>query len=1738
MLAAVFPFGAVANDTKSVEIAFSAQSEGEFLFPRQTLTVYDGTAEKYGYEVSLKDHNQSTVESPTVFDAFVAAHEAKYGESFTAETAKTYLEISSSGMITKAFGKAASNSGFLVNGGMPADDNGISYLADTARLKDDDSVEFWIYQDAGWLDYYTAFSETEKIVGVGEDFSLKLTGFSVYSLMMNPSTAPSAIDGTNENTYLTINLLNTDGTLGEAVTDADKAPIAPNADGEISLKFDKAGTYFVTANGFANDATNGPVPIIAPFCKVTVADAPEAINIVCENAFNPSGNILVAKTGDKLKFKAVDQNGNETPVKWSTTSSWSGTMDAKKGIFEITASLSASGGTTYLYISAESLIDPSIKKDKARFDLKGYTFPESTYSPKDKTVELSTDGQTKKTLSLSGGYDGNTVWNFVGMEEIAKLSAGQSADTKSNKITLDILRPGKFTVSFKLDCDDSLNDTATVTVKGVAVEDGNKNQTKTYITKTSENPTPQVQLYAYTEDNKNIKSWSSSDENVATVDENGKVTAVSVGSAIITATDSEGAKGGIKVVVRDGEKPYFEELQFLANAIENYATTYSFSPTKTEYDLKIKQYSTTKLTLQGTTLFDTDKFSATASYKNINGENETVKINSGAITYLDGIPFEKSVVKITLADKDDPTNRTVYTFNVERPRDETKQIKNYTGITVTPDGKNINSSVLYKTKAEGTLFKADENGEPTKSGTNYQTGVTSTHYVYKTYILNQTESFYLNLASSTNYAHIRYSLDEGKKWTEIAQGGGTTDKIAFENKNAKITVQIIGDKAYTQSKANGGDGFDSAEPTVYTIYAEQADGKTDDVQILTATSDVGDWYPEFSKDLNSFTLVTPNGTIKSTLKYTVSDGATVTLGGKAQTPDESGVYTLNLTTSLQTLTLTSKSHDYANTYSFKILQKSKYAVPDKITDFLCINSQYTNGIGAGNGASPQVSLGDSSFTSLGNFGGYITYYYEKGITNDPKNKFGIDFYVYGNSNVSSTSDKYSFFEPGQVWVSEDGEKWYALAGSAHYDDGVEWDYKVTYTKTASGKTAWVDNKGNSNDGTSSSGQWVIPERYTLNQQAKSDTITLSGICLPAADGSIALKGTSLSAYPVCWGYADALPNGTLGADANPYIENSALKNPTSGFDLEWAVDEKGMPIDVSDKDFHYIKVQTASNIWHSLFGEKSTEVASVIRTTAQTANVGRTDLPAGVTISDGAESKIINFTEGQQVYTADLGDMKYVSIGVNGAGSDDNIYVNNTRILPTQKAEGFKIIGEKTVRIVVQNGDKEPAIVLLNLKSNAKETDSLIENIKITVSGVSRNVATNDGKTFTDSVGYRIDSIGIVPIVQSGAEIKVNGEAPKETYSLSAGVNTFEISVQKGDIKETATLNITKAAAPASTGQIKVHITVLGDEKHGDNGEVHTKKSNNLTTWIKRTTVTADSTATVLDVLESVLKNVYTYTNADRNYISEINGLKEFDNGPNSGWMYTVNGIYPDLGVAEKTVSSGDVIIFHYTDDYTIEHASDKFQSSASSKNDVKDDSKGEDKDTENNTPEESGFSKFRDVKPVDWFFEAVKFAYENNLIKGITESEFAPEEKMTRSMLVTILYRLENEPEAKTFVFSDIENGEWYENAVAWAYENNIVSGISDNEFDPSGNITREQIATILLRYANYKGIKLEGTDTDLSAYKDLGDISDFAKEAFKWAVKTGIINGTTDGKTLPRGFASRAEAAVMLMRFIKAMK
>lgn len=180
----------------------------------------------------------------------------------------------------------------------------------------------------------------------------------------------------------------------------------------------------------------------------------------------------------------------------------------------------------------------------------------------------------------------------------------------------------------------------------------------------------------------------------------------------------------------------------------------------------------------------------------------------------------------------------------------------------------------------------------------------------------------------------------------------------------------------------------------------------------------------------------------------------------------------------------------------------------------------------------------------------------------------------------------------------------------------------------------------------------------------------------------------------------------------------------------------------------------------------------------------------------------------------------------------------------------------------------------------------------------------------------------------------------------------------------------------------------------------------------------------------------------------------------------------------------------------------------------------------------------FTDVVAGTWYYGAAAYAYNNGLFAGMTPTTFAPNATMTRAMLVSVLWRLAGAPAPKApNTFVDVPDGAWYTDAVTWAAENGVVSGIGGSRFDPSGFVTREQTAEILYNYAHSKGYDVSAR-ADLTAFPDAGSVSGWAEEALYWANAAGLINGTVrDGQTIldPQGSASRAQVAMILMNYVE---
>ena len=178
----------------------------------------------------------------------------------------------------------------------------------------------------------------------------------------------------------------------------------------------------------------------------------------------------------------------------------------------------------------------------------------------------------------------------------------------------------------------------------------------------------------------------------------------------------------------------------------------------------------------------------------------------------------------------------------------------------------------------------------------------------------------------------------------------------------------------------------------------------------------------------------------------------------------------------------------------------------------------------------------------------------------------------------------------------------------------------------------------------------------------------------------------------------------------------------------------------------------------------------------------------------------------------------------------------------------------------------------------------------------------------------------------------------------------------------------------------------------------------------------------------------------------------------------------------------------------------------------------------------------FIDVAANAWYYDAVAYAYENGLMSGTASNLFSPNATTTRGMIVTMLYRLEGEPRVSgTSTFDDVADGVYYTDAVIWANANGIVTGYDETTFGPNDAITREQMAAILYRYAQYKGYDTAQGGMAIREYEDYENISEYALKAMGWAVSQGLVTGTSSTTLTPDGSAIRAQVATIFQRFME---
>lgn len=363
---------------------------------------------------------------------------------------------------------------------------------------------------------------------------------------------------------------------------------------------------------------------------------------------------------------------------------------------------------------------------------------------------------------------------------------------------------------------------------------------------------------------------------------------------------------------------------------------------------------------------------------------------------------------------------------------------------------------------------------------------------------------------------------------------------------------------------------------------------------------------------------------------------------------------------------------------------------------------------------------------------------------------------------------------------------------------------------------------------------------------------------------------------------------------------------------------------------------------------------------------------------------------------------------------------------------------------------------------------------------------------------------------------------------------------------------------------------------------VFTLKGKTNSYWISNKVLTLKKGSTIYHALTEACDSAgITYKGAEDGYVYEMTKgsetLTEFGDGANSGWLYKVNGEVPNIGILEYELENNDRIVFFYTTDWetvsgvTISGTQKEEEvTSTNVKNqiaklkdvtledeekinklleDYKKLSEKEKKKVNNYEEllkakeriEELKFEKERaevlsNITDVSshWAEDSISYVVKKGYMNGTGKETFAPEENLTREMLVTVLYRVAGNPETSGEIkFSDVDE-EWCKDAVIWASENNIVKGINDNDFGCGVDMTREEFVTMLMRFSLGKAEESK----NLEQFEDESEISDWAYDAFKWACDKGIIMGKENNKIAPKDKITRAEAATLIQRYIELEK
>lgn len=538
-------------------------------------------------------------------------------------------------------------------------------------------------------------------------------------------------------------------------------------------------------------------------------------------------------------------------------------------------------------------------------------------------------------------------------------------------------------------------------------------------------------------------------------------------------------------------------------------------------------------------------------------------------------------------------------------------------------------------------------------------------------------------------------------------------------------------------------------------------------------------------------------------------------------------------------------------------------------------------------------------------------------------------------------------------------------------------------------------------------------------------------------------------------------------------------------------------------------------------------------------------IPAGVTLDGGKNTTI--------TLTAELANGAFITAG------GDNVTIRNITINTNGNAKHgvqfYRVKGGEMDKVTV-NGGYYTSVIVNGAEATIKNSTLNLDEGK---GYANIEFAVGDGVTTVPKV--TIENVTVTPNRPVVYMDKTTFDRIQALSGTSSGITRDELNEQyvKGaflyynkdgsitpnpDTLPTITFNPTEGSIADSAKKQKINIS-----GHLDSLPTASRSGYRLDGWYTEAEggekITTDTLFTKDTTVYAQWSKKSSSSSRYDGYITIINP-KNGEVSVSDDWAYEDDKITltitPDDGYEVDKIEivddEGDKIDAKKVDDednkYTFRMANCDVTVTVTFKEEGKtteDTDKEEDKDDEETTE-----LNFTDVKESDWFYKGVAYVVDKDIMSGVSENEFAPSGKLTRAMLVQMLYNMESRPACDAEnAFMDVPVGQWYTDAVIWANDAKIVSGMGEGLFAPNMEITREQMVAMLYNYAKYKGYDVTAS-ADLSAFADTASVSAWAQPAMQWAVAEGYISGMGDSQLAPQGTATRAEIASVIMRFMEA--